>query len=191
MIHSLSGELKRARGRFIVVGIGGIDFKVAVPVSSSGKLPKIGQKISVFTFVHFREGGIDIYGFLGEEELSLFELLVSVSGIGPKSAISILGVAPADQIMAAVSRGEAGLLQKSSGIGKKTAERIVLELKDKVVAGDDAAAVELMQSDQDVIDALVSLGYTRSSAKEAVKEVSSSITGASDRLKDALKRVRR
>jgi len=191
MIHSLSGELKRARGRFIVVGIGGIDFKVAVPVSSSGKLPKIGQKITVFTFVHFREGGIDIYGFLGEEELSLFELLVSVSGIGPKSAISILGVAPADQIMAAVSRGEAGLLQKSSGIGKKTAERIVLELKDKVVAGDDAAAVELMQSDQDVIDALVSLGYTRSSAKEAVKEVSSSITGASDRLKDALKRVRR
>ena len=190
MIYSLSGELKQTRGRFIVVGVGGIEFKIAVPISSESNLPRIGEKITIFTFVHVREGGIDIYGFSNEAELSLFELLVSVSGIGPKSAISILSVAPSRQIAAAISRGEAELLQKSSGVGKKTAERIVLELRDKVVVGDDEVTVELMQSDQDVIGALVSLGYTRGSAKDAVKEIDSSITDTSDRLKEALKHIK-
>jgi len=130
MIYSLSGELRHKKGRFIVIGIGGIEYKVTVPINSEVKLPKIGENVAVYTFMHVREGGIDLYGFLNEEEHSFFELLLSVSGIGPKSAMGVLSVAPIDQLTAAVSSGQADLLQKSSGIGKKSAQRIVLELKD-------------------------------------------------------------
>ena len=190
MIHSLSGELKQKKGRFLIIGIGGVAFRVMVPATSESKLPKLGDKVTVYTFLHIREGGADLYGFLSEEELSFFESLISVSGIGPKSAVSILSVAPVEQLMAAVSRGEAELLQKSSGVGKKTAERIILELKDKVIAGDDEIAVKYMESDNDVYDALVNLGYSRRDAKNVIDKIDKSLTETSDRLRDALKKIK-
>jgi len=190
MIHSLSGELKQKRGRYLMIGIGGVEFRVMVPATSETKLPKIGDKIMVYTYLHIREGGADLYGFLTEEELSFFESLVSVSGIGPKSAVSILSVAPVEQLMAAVSRGEAELLQKTSGIGKKTAERIVLELKDRVVTDGDERTVGIMESDNDVYDALVNLGYSRRDAKNVLGKIDKSLTGTSDRLRDALQKIK-
>jgi len=190
VIHSISGKLKNKRGRFLIIETGGFAFKVMVPATSDSKLPKIGDKVLVYTFLHLREGGADLYGFLSEEELSFFESLVSVSGIGPKSAVSILSVAPVEQLMAAVSRGEAELLQKSSGIGRKTAERIILELKDKVVATGDERAIEVMESDNDVYDALINLGYSRRDAKEVLGKIDKSLTSINDRLRDALKKIK-
>jgi len=190
MIHSLSGELKQKRGRFLIIGTGAMDFKVMVPATDEAKLPKKGEKVMVYTYMHVREGGIDLYGFLTEEELGFFESLVSVSGIGPKSAVSILSVAPVEQLMAAVSRGEAELLRKSSGVGKKTAERIILELKDRVITEGDDRTVEIMESDNDVLDALLNLGYSRRDAKRAIGEIDKSLTGTSERLKDALKKIK-
>jgi len=190
VIHSLSGKLKQKRGRFLMIGIGGVEFKVMVPATSETKLPKIGEKVTIYTFLHIREGGADLYGFLSEDELSFFESLVSVSGIGPKSAISILSVAPVEQLMTAVSRGEAELLQKSSGIGKKTAQRIVLELKDKIVATGDEKTVKIMQTDSDVYDALVNLGYSRGAAKEVLGKIDVSLSTTSERLRDALKKIK-
>lgn len=190
MIHSLSGELKQKRGKFLIIGIGGVEFKVMVPAMSEVKSPKIGDKVMIYTFLHIREGGADLYGFLTERELSFFESLISVSGIGPKSAVSILGVAPVEQLMAAVSRGEVELLQKSSGVGKKTAGRIILELKDKVVAEGDEKAVEIMESDNDVYDALINLGYSRIDSRNVLSKIDESLAGTSDRLRDALKKIR-
>lgn len=190
MIYSLSGKLKKKTGRFIVIGLGGINFKVAVPASSEARLPKIGEGVVVYIFLHVREGGIDLYGFLEEEERSFFELLVSVSGIGPKSAMSVLGVAPIDQLVAAVSSGQAELLQKSSGVGRKTADRIVLELKDKVSSDGGVKTVEIMQLDNDVYEALVNLGYSRRAAKDVLSEIDESLSATSERLRDALKKIK-
>ena len=190
MIYSLSGELKQRKGNFIFIGLGGITFKVMVPATNEGLLPKKGEKITLYTFLHIREGGADLYGFLSEVELSFFELLISVSGIGPKSAVSILSVAPVKQLMAAISNGEAELLQKSSGVGKKTAQRIVLELKDKVVADGSGKMVEIMHTDSDVYEALVNLGYSRRSARDVLGEIDKSLEDTSDRLRDALKKIK-
>ena len=190
MIYSLSGELIQRKGNFVFIGLGGMTFKVMTPATSEGRLPKIGETVIFYTFLHIREGGADLYGFLNEVELSFFESLISVSGIGPKSAVSILSVAPVEQLMAAVSKGEAELLQKSSGVGKKTAQRIVLELKDKVVADGDERTVEIMQTDSDVYEALVNLGYSRRAAKDVLNEIDKSLEGTGDRLRDALKKIK-
>lgn len=190
MIYSLSGKLVQRKGNFVFIGLGGMTFKVMIPATSEGRLPKKGGQVTLYTFLHIREGGADLYGFLSETELSFFESLISVSGIGPKSAVSILSVAPAEQLMAAISKGEAELLQKSSGVGKKTAQRIILELKDKVVADGGEKTVEIMQTDSDVYEALVNLGYSRRAAKDVLNEIDKSLEGTGDRLRDALKKIK-
>src|SRR3972149_1910568 len=128
MIHSLSGELTQKMGKFLFVGIGGVEFKVMVPATSESKLPKLGDKIVVYTFLHIREGGADLYGFLTEKELSFFELLISVSGIGPKSAVSILSVAPVDQLMAAVFDGRPSRQMTVIGVTGTKGKTTVAEL---------------------------------------------------------------
>ena len=90
VIYSLSGKLKQRRDRFLIIGIGGVEFKVMVPATSESRLPQIGESLMVYTFLHIREGGADLYGFLSEEELSFFESLISVSGIGPKTASQLV-----------------------------------------------------------------------------------------------------
>jgi len=190
MIYSLSGDLKSKSGRFVFIGMGGVTFKVMIPATSEDRLPKVGGQITIYTYMHVREGGVDLYGFLSEDELSFFESLVSVSGIGPKSAVSILSVAPVEQLIAAVSGGEVDLLQKSSGVGKKTAQRIILELKDKVVSVGGEKTVEVMQTDTDVYEALINLGYSRKSARDVLTEIDESLSGTADRLRDALKKIK-
>ena len=173
-----------------MVGVGGFDFRVAVSLGTSERLPAVGHEVELFTHLHLKEGGADLYGFLSEPELRFFEALISVTGVGPKSALSILGVASAEQLAAAISKGEVDLLQRSSGIGRKTAERIVLELKDKLgsVGGEEGAG--LMEADSDILEALLSLGYRRDKAKEAVKKIDPALATASERLRDALKKIR-
>ncbi|MBI2506695.1 MAG: Holliday junction branch migration protein RuvA [Candidatus Colwellbacteria bacterium] len=190
VISGIKGILKRKEGRFIVISVGGLDFKAAIPLGTGEKLPAIGQAVELFTYLHLREGGADLYAFLSESERQFFEALISVSGVGPKSALSILGVAPAEQLMATIARGEVELLQGSSGIGRKTAERIVLELKDKVGDRESEGIVELTESDSDILEALISLGYRKDKAKEAVKKIDLKLTTASERLRDALRKIK-
>lgn len=180
----------RKDGKTIVIGVGGFDLKAAVPLGASERLPAIGQEVELFTYLHLKEGGIELYGFLSELELQFFEALLTVSGVGPRSALSILGVAPAEQLTATISRGEVDLLQRSAGIGRKTAERIVLELKDKLGDGRPGEALGLTETDSDILEALVSLGYRKDKAKEAVKKIDPALTTASERLRDALKKIR-
>ena len=149
----------------------------------------IGASLEVFTHHHVREEASDLYGFKSLDELDLFELLISVSGVGPKSALGVLAIASASDIKESIIRGDADLLTKVSGIGKKTAERLVLELKTKIIkissVADIRAGSSLASSDE--LDALISLGYSLSEARAALSTVDSSLKDTGERVKQALK----
>jgi Holliday junction DNA helicase RuvA len=185
MIYALKGKIEEIHANFAVVATaGGESYKVFMPAGDLGVLQN-DNEAKIFTCLFSKEDGIDLYGFLSEEERDLFEMLNTVSGVGPKAAIGVLGLGPTPQIKAAIREGRPEALTKSFGIGKKTAERIVVELKDKIKGGG-----EVPEWDEDVYDALIKLGYRREAAKEAVKKVSQETKNVNDRLKEALKNMK-
>lgn len=187
MIHSLKGVLQEKEGNLFVVEIGGISFAVKSSVNVVNKLPQVGQVVNVFTYLHVREDALELYGFLNKEELEFFKLLIGISGIGPKSALGILGIENVEKLKAAISEGKVELLTKASGVGKKTAERIVLELRNKLIQSGSEKIVGVMESDHDIIEALSNLGYSKSQAKEALSKIDPEIMKMEDRIKGALK----
>lgn len=190
MIHNLSGKLSVKRDSFIAIDVSGIGYKVFVSANTLSKLPAVGANINILTHLHVREDELTLFGFLNSEELDLFGLLISVSGIGPKSAMNIMSIASPERISAAISGGEIELLQKVSGIGKKMAERIILELKDKTKSAGDEATIKIMESDNDILEALTSMGYTQKQAKAAISKIPPEKEGTSERLKEALKIIK-
>lgn len=192
MIYTLSGKLALKKGNVVVVEAGDIGFKVTMPFAAEAKLPPIGSRVTVFTHLHIREkeGTIELYGFLSEQELNLFGALLSVSGVGPKSALGIISIAPVEQLIAAITKGEAKILQRSSGIGRKTAERIILELRGEMGVVAEDGSVSVMESDSDVYEALIELGYTRNQAKTAIQKINPNLTSVNDRLRDALRKFK-
>jgi Holliday junction DNA helicase RuvA len=150
-----------------------------------------GQEIEVYTHQHVREDALDLYGFRSLEEMEFFELLLSVSGIGPKSALGVLAVASIDDIKESIVRGDSELLTKVSGIGRKTAERVVLELKEKIgrltsIIGEKG---DVISSNGDEIDALMVLGYSMQQARDALRKVGSEIKDSGERIREALKKI--
>lgn len=192
MIYSLSGKIAEKKDGFIVVDVGGLGYKVFMSGNAFQKAGAAGSEIKVLTHMHVREDDMSLFGFLKEDELALFESLISVSGIGPKSAMNIISIAPVERISAAIIGGETELLQKVSGVGKKTAERIVLELKEKIVSGGEGVgeAIKAMEADSDIYEALTSMGYTAKQAKNAISKIGKETKGASERLKEALKIIK-
>ncbi len=188
MIYSLKGILLHKKTGFVVVETGGVGFRVGVPEGIAADLPPVGKLVSLFCHLHVREDALDLYGFKTEKELSLFESLISVSGVGPKSAINIMNIAAADQLIAAINEGRTELLIKASGIGRKTAERVVLELKGRLDFGDSSRTISLMESDVDLEETLVGLGFTKQQAKVTVSKIDPKIKGFNERLKEALKK---
>jgi Holliday junction DNA helicase RuvA len=187
MIHSLQGTLVEKKDNWFALGIGGFAFRIKTSSNVLRSLPQIGNSVKVYTHLHVREDALELYGFLDENDLSFFELLISISGIGPKSAIGILGVEKVEKLKAAISEGKTELLTKASGIGKKTAERIILELRNKLIQEGSEKIVGMMESDHDIVEALHNLGYTKSQAKETLSKVDSKITKTEERIKEALK----
>ncbi len=191
MIYSLTGQLIGRKENSIILEAGGIGFKVFLSQRAAQSLPQNGSRIKVFCSLYNRENEpFELFGFLSERELYLFEKLNTVSGIGPKTAMSVMSVAPIEQLAAAINEGKTELLTKASGIGRKTAERIVVDLRGKLdvgAPGDSAQALNLMESDVEIEETLMSLGYSRQQAKAAVAKVDKSTTGFKERLKEALK----
>ena len=140
---------------------------------------------------HIKEGAQDLYGFNSMAELEMFELLLSINGVGPKSALSTLSIASLDDLKATIAQGDPSLLIKVSGIGRKTAERIVLELKDKIgtLAYDSSGAKSAVNIASDEIDALMALGYTLQQARDALKQVDSKITDSGERIRAVLQSI--
>ena len=185
MIYNISGKLSSVSDRFAVVQVNGVGYKIYLSSRVISNLPKIGSDIFFYTYLNVREDGMDLFGFLNEEELSFFELLISVSGVGPRSALSILDVASLEELSAAIKEGRPDLLSHASGIGKKTAERIIVELKTKVQSIKASSVVEKMEVDEDLIEVLANLGYRRDDARVALSKVDLNIQGINDRLRAA------
>lgn len=178
MIAHLRGRLLTLSPELAVVDVGGVGYAVGVPLSTYYELERLapGAEVSLFVFTHVREDALALYGFWSERERQLFEKLITVSGVGPRLARAILSGMPAEELLRALAGGDLGRLGRIPGVGKKTAERLVLELRDKAVelareTTTAAAAAPLPPGDEDLLDALVNLGYRRADAERALSEV--------------------
>ena len=190
MITALEGVIEMAGDRFLVVNTGGVSYRVFVSRETFRKIPGKGQKIKLWTHLYQREDTQELYGFLHFAELEFFELLIQISGIGPKSGLGVMAVAPLDTLKRAIASGDTSYLTKVSGIGRKTAEKIVLELREKMVGrGVGAVSAPELREESDVLDALMTLGYNQREAREALSAVPGEVKGASARVKAALKRL--
>lgn len=169
MIYSLNGILIHTEPGFAVVECGGVGFKCQTTANTLRKLPKTGEKVFFYTYLNVREDALDLFGFADEKELGCFKMLISVSGVGPKAALSILSDITPEKFALYVASGDSKALTKAQGIGSKTAQRIVLELKDKVskeqiAVGFKDMPVSASGNTQEAVNALMVLGYTRSEA---------------------------
>ena len=185
MIGYLEGAVSAVRAGFAIVSAGGVGYKVFMTREMLAAL-KPEKTAVLWTHLAVRETALDLYGFASEEELRIFELLLTVSGIGPKSALAILDIATVETLRSAISAGNASYLTKVSGIGKKTAEKIVLELQEKVGASSDGGAAAL-KGDGEALEAMRALGYSQAEARDALRKVPSDIERSSDRLREALR----
>jgi len=174
MIHYLKGKLVAKSPTFVIVEVGGLGYRVNFPLSTYQALPPEGSTVSLYTHLHLRDDGISLYGFLKEEEKDFFLLLTSLSKIGPKSALRMLSSLSLPEFKKAVKAGDLNALVRIPGIGRKTAQRMVLELKDKIeVEEPQGSGKEILA--KDAVAALTSLGYTRSEADKAVQTALSSV----------------
>ncbi len=188
MIASLTGIVQSKTEKSIIIEVAGVGYEVFTPQFFLEKI-KISSTTTVYTHLHIREEAMELYGFPTSEALAFFKLLINVNGVGPKSAVAVLSLASVSDLKKAISHGDASLLMKVSGIGKKIAERLIVELKTKVDVLDntvEATAVENL-GDNQAIDGLVHLGYSVREAREALRAVDPELTVVKDRVKAALK----
>jgi Holliday junction DNA helicase RuvA len=174
MIAHLRGKLISRHPNQAILEAMGVGYDVVISVPTFSELPPLGSEVALHIHTHVREDQIALYGFLRPEEKQLFEKLITVSGIGPKLAITILSGMPADDMVNAIRGNDIARLTKIPGIGRKTAERMVLELRDKLPAstGEVAPAIPTMSAVQeDVLSALMNLGYQRAAAEKALNAV--------------------
>jgi len=170
--------------KYILIDVNGVGYKVFSSLETQKTLPKKGEQVSLFTHLAVRETALELYGFATLAELEMFEMLIAISGIGPRSATSVLSVAPLDMLKRAIASGDTSYLTKVSGIGKKVSEKIILELRDKLGAEDgEAQAPDL----SDALDALVALGYSAKEARDALHKVSGDAPSLDQKIKEALR----
>jgi Holliday junction DNA helicase RuvA len=171
MIASLHGTVATIAKDSVVLKVGGLGFRVFVPQTLRDNLQGPGQEITLFTHLHVRENELTLYGCALEEELAIFRLLLSVSGIGPKVALAILSSLPPDRLQAAIAQEDVATLARVPGIGPKTAKKLVFDLKDKVAleALPGEPVPTLTDADADLIAALTGLGYSIAEAQEAIR----------------------
>jgi len=169
MIASLKGILDSLGSDGAVIDVNGIGFRVYMPTSTLSSLAGISKEVHLHTYLHLREDSATLYGFASPDELRLFQTLIAVSGLGPKLALAMLSAMSLEQLTLAIATGNRELLTVVPGVGKKVAERLILELKDKIAAGwVTAPAVEFAEANVDVLAALTALGYSASEASRAV-----------------------
>lgn len=183
MIGSIKGKIILKTEKFILVETNGVGYKVNVSPEILTKTQKKEDEIFLFIHTHVREDALDLYGFLDQKELEFFEMLLNVSGIGPRSALAILGITTIETLRKAINTGDTSYLTKISGIGRKTAEKIIIELRDKM--GKELSGSSL-QVELDALEALKSLGYSQGEAREALKKVTPD-SNTNTKIKEALK----
>ena len=169
MIASLHGKVEALGSDWAIINVSGIGFQVYMPTTALSTLGTAGKEVQLHTHLNLREDGATLYGFTSAEELGLFQTLIGVSGLGPKLALAMLSAMDVDKLTMAIATGSADLLTGIPGIGKKMADRLILELKEKIGAGwVTTPAIELAQESAEVLAALTALGYSVSEANRAV-----------------------
>ena len=188
MIAYLRGKIQNKGQGYIILNIRDVGYKIFVNTVQYSELG-IGQEAEFYVYQNVREDALDLFGFASLEQLEMFELLLTISGVGPKSALGVLAIGSVEDLKEAIARGDSEVLTKVSGIGKKTAERMVLELRDKV-GGLNISSVpgaRGMSVSGEEIDALIALGYSMMQARDALRQVDSKIKDSGGRIKEALK----
>ena len=186
MIYCLTGKIVKKSMNAVVLSCGGVGYYAQCPASVAGALPGVGREATIYTVMSVTENDVSLYGFATEEQQACFELLTAVSGVGPKVGLAILSVMEPDRVALAISAGDHKAFKAASGVGPKLAQRIVLELKDKVAKGfvdgislEDVAGASAQtptaQSSSQAIAALVSLGYSQSEAALAVSKIDATL----------------
>lgn len=183
MIYSLNGVLTHMGSGFAVVECGGVGFRCAVSANTLRALPKIGEKVMLYTHLNVREDALDLFGFADERELSCFKMLLSVSGVGPKAALAILSEATPEKFALYVASGNAKALTRAQGVGPRLAQRVILELKDKVSGAEaaegfsqpDIGSLSASGNAAEAVNALMVLGYGRAEASVAAAKCDSAL----------------
>jgi Holliday junction DNA helicase RuvA len=188
MIAGVRGTIEAIGSNWVIIDVGGVSYQIFVPTSTLSNLGVVGQSAKLHTHLHVREDNLTLFGFASAREMALFETLITVKGIGPKLGLAFLSAMDAEQLTLAIASGDASLLMAIPGVGKKTAERLVLELKDKVgeswVLTQD---LESVQGNSEVVAALTSLGYSVIEATRAVATLPPKPMSLEDKIKTALK----
>lgn len=203
MVSYIKGTLEYIGEDYIIIDNNNVGYELMIPLSTISNLPPIGEELKIFTYLYVRDDAILLYGFISNDDLYIFKLLLTVNGIGPKSALSILSTLTPDSLRYAILTGDDKAISKSPGVGKKTAQRLIIDLKDKIklTGADDLTKkdIEVFSSEIDSSDcfneavlALVSLGYTNSEALKATKSLKDKdYDNVEDILKEALKQLAR
>jgi len=191
VIAFLTGVLVRRSTDHCLIDVGGIGYRVAMATSSLAALPAEGERTTILTKLQVREDDMSLYGFTSEEERDLFEMLITVSGIGPKVAMSALSALTPSTFKEAVIREDAGMIAQTPGIGKKTAQRVIVELKDKFAAPDLIAAGTSTSAVAEAVLALTGMGFTQAEASAAVRDFQDDedIARVEDVVRHALRRL--
>ncbi len=192
MISRLTGTIAHIDPKYVILDVKGVGYKVFTTVDIMLKLGKEQSETTLWTYLAVRETALDLYGFSSLSELNFFELLITISGIGPKTALGILNSASVETLQTAVQTDDISHLTKISGIGKKVAEKIVMELKDKVdkFTHSEESKIAMRaahKTENDALEALKSLGYSQIEARDALKEIPKEITKTNEKIKEALK----
>lgn len=186
MIYCLTGKIVKKSMNAVVLSCGGVGYYAQCPASVAGALPGVGREATIYTVMSVTENDVSLYGFATEEQQACFEMLTAVSGVGPKVGLAILSVMEPERVALAISAGDHKAFKAASGVGPKLAQRIVLELKDKVAKGfvdgislEDVAGAsadtQASQGSSQAIAALVSLGYSQSEAALAVSKIDAAL----------------
>ena len=190
MIATLEGILEHCGIGSVVIKVGGVGIQVYVPSLTLSRLGVIGDKVSLYTHLYVKEDNISLYGFASSEEVALFKNLISISGIGPRIALALLSKLSAEQLATAIISGNVALIDQVPGIGKKMANRLVVELRDKLEREWKEAALPLAPEDSDAIAALTSLGYSLRGVIQVVSSIpNSSELSLEEKVKTALQEL--
>lgn len=189
MIAFLEGIIELKTEKFCVVNVGGMGYRVFLGIDAMQKIPEKGGNVKVWIHHHVREDSQELYGFRHYVELELFEMLIGISGIGPKGALGIMAIAPVDTLKKAIAAGDTSYLTRVSGIGRKTAEKVVLELKEKMAGRGVTIEAPELKDEADAIDALVALGYSQREAREALANVSEKTVSLEQKVGQALRQL--
>ena len=190
MISYLEGKILDKNEKFFVININGVGYKVFSHAGILEKIPALGQNIKIWTHLYIREDAMDLYGFSDKEDLDFFEMLISISGIGPRSALGILEVAPVSSLKQAIVSEDESFFTKVSGIGRKTAQRMILELKSKLIKTVVLEKGEFKEMG-DAFEALVSLGYRAGDVRRILNELPEDVKSTEEKVKATLKKLGR